>query len=108
MKNAGLFPDWDQYTMYTALSRYMMCAGTIIQYGIPRVVIGENQNFGGNEECLRKRGVDVTVMNVAEMMDYFASWMDANPNIWNEILGARTFCGASARGRALNYTTRNR
>ena len=64
MKNAGLFRDWGQCTMYTTLSPYMMCAGTIIQYGIPRVVIGENQNFGGNEHFLRERGVDVTVMNV--------------------------------------------
>ncbi|MAM68249.1 MAG: hypothetical protein CMM12_05785 [Rhodospirillaceae bacterium] len=45
MKNAGLFRDWEQCTMYTTLSAYMMCAGTIIQYGIPRVVIGENQTW---------------------------------------------------------------
>jgi len=87
MKNAGLFGDWDQYTMYTALSPYMTCAGTIIRYGIPHVVIGENQNFGGNEDFLHERGGDVTVMNVAEMMDYFAAWMGANPDIWNEDIG---------------------
>jgi|TARA_B100000405_G_scaffold229933_1_gene164413 hypothetical protein len=43
--------------------------------------------LGGNEDFLRERGVDVTVMNVAEMMDCFAGWMDANPDIWNEDIG---------------------
>ena len=44
-------------------------------------------NLGGNEDFLRERGGDVTVMNVAEMMDCFAGWMDANPDIWNEDIG---------------------
>ncbi|MEE2720924.1 MAG: hypothetical protein VYB45_03860 [Pseudomonadota bacterium] len=43
--------------------------------------------MGGNEDFLRERGVDVNVMNVAEMMDCFAGWMDANPDIWNEDIG---------------------
>ena len=87
MKNAGLFRDWNQCTMYTTRSPCMMCAGTIIQFGIPRVVIGENENIGGNEDFLRDRGVDVTVMNVPEMIDYFDDWMKANPDIWNGDIG---------------------
>ena len=43
----------------------MMCAGTIVQFGIPRIVIGENKTFGGNEEFLRHRGVEVVIADDA-------------------------------------------
>ena len=87
MKNAGLFRDWVQHTIYTTLSSYMMCSRTIIQFGIPRGVISENENFGSNEEFLRDRSVDVTVMNVPEMIDYFDGCIKANPDIWNGDIG---------------------
>jgi cytosine/creatinine deaminase len=56
LRNAGLFPHLSESTLYTTLSPCMMCAGTIVQFRIPRVVIGENRNFGGNEDFLRSRG----------------------------------------------------
>lgn len=87
MRNAGLFTHWSESTMYTTLSPCMMCAGTIVQFRIPRVVIGDNRNFGGNEEFLRERGVEVTVMNVAEMIDYFTDWQTTHPEIWNGDIG---------------------
>ena len=87
LRQAGLFGRWSECTMYTTLSPCMMCTGTIIQFRIPRVVIGENVNFGGNEDLLRDRGVDVTVMNVPEMVDYFADWMKSHMDIWNGDIG---------------------
>ncbi|HSH41210.1 MAG TPA: nucleoside deaminase, partial [Arenicellales bacterium] len=63
MKNAGRRPGYDGVTMYTTLSPCMMCAGTIVQFGIGRVVIGEDENFPGNIDFLKSRGVDVTLLD---------------------------------------------
>ena len=62
LTNAGLFGRWRETTLYTSLSPCMMCTGTILQFKIGRVVIGENRTFGGNEELLRSRGVEVIVV----------------------------------------------
>src|SRR3546814_3475563 len=53
-------------TLYTSLSPCMMCTGTILQFGIPRVVIGEAQNFAGNPDFLRQHGVEVLVADDAD------------------------------------------
>lgn len=87
LRQAGLFGRWSECTMYTTLSPCMMCAGTIVQFRIPRVVIGDNRNFGGNEDFLRTNGVEVEVMNVPEMVDYFAAWMEGHMDIWNGDIG---------------------
>jgi cytosine deaminase len=50
-------------TLHTTLSPCMMCAGTIVRFGMPRVVAGENATFGGNEDSLRSRGVEVVVLD---------------------------------------------
>ena len=63
LRKAGRQKTYRDTTLYTSLSPCMMCSGTIIQFGIPRVVIGEAVNFGGNEELLRARGVEVIVAN---------------------------------------------
>ena len=87
LRQAGLFGRWSECTMYTTLSPCMICTGTIIQFRIPRVVIGDAVNFGGNEALLRERGVDVTVLDVPEMIDYFAAWMKSHMDIWNGDIG---------------------
>ncbi len=87
LRQAGLYGQWSECTMYTTLSPCMMCSGTIVQFRIPRVVVGENVNFGGNEDFMRDRGIDVEVVNVPEMIDYFAGWMAKNPEIWNGDIG---------------------
>ena len=55
LRNAGRQRSYAGTTLYTSLSPCMMCAGTIVQFGIPHVVIAENRNFGGNEDFLRER-----------------------------------------------------
>ena len=61
LRKAGRQTSYRDMTIYTSLSPCMMCTGTIIQFGIPRVVIGENTTFGGNEEFLRSKGVEVII-----------------------------------------------
>ena len=62
----------------------MMCTGTIIQFGIPRVIIGENTTFGGNEEFLRSKGVEVIVADDADCIALMAKFIEEKPELWNE------------------------
>jgi cytosine deaminase len=64
-----------------------MCSGAILLYGIPRVVIGENQTFMGDEELLRSRGVTLYVLHDARCLQLMADFIEAYPQLWNEDIG---------------------
>lgn len=74
-------------TLYTTLSPCPMCSGAILLYGIPRVVVGENQTFLGDEELLRSRGVAVEVLELDECIDMMTRFIEAFPTLWNEDIG---------------------
>ena len=74
-------------TLYTTLSPCAMCTGAILLYGIPRVVIGENRTFMGEEDLLRSRGVIVEVMQDPECERLLADFIRAHPALWNEDIG---------------------
>jgi creatinine deaminase len=73
--------------LYTTLSPCAMCSGAILLYGIPRVVIGENRTFRGEEELLRSRGVTLEVIDDPSCADLLASFIRAHPELWNEDIG---------------------
>jgi cytosine deaminase len=89
LENAGRLPAsvYRESTIYTTLSPCSMCSGAILLYGIPRVIVGENQTFLGEEAWLRERGVTVEVFQdptcIALMRDFIA----AHPQLWNEDIG---------------------
>jgi cytosine deaminase len=74
-------------TLYTTLSPCPMCTGAILLYGIPRVVIGENQTFLGAEDSLRAAGVEVQVLQDAECIRMMREFIEKNPGLWNEDIG---------------------
>jgi creatinine deaminase len=74
-------------TMYTTLSPCAMCAGAILLYGIPRVVVGENHTFTGEEELLRSRGVQVEVVQDARCIRLMERFIAEHPELWNEDIG---------------------
>ena len=82
MKNAGRRPSYAGVTMYTTLSPCMMCSGTIGEFGIPRVVIGEAENFPGNIDFLRGHGVEVMVMNDPSCIDLMSRFIAERPDLW--------------------------
>jgi len=84
LRKAGRQKSYAGMTLYTSLSPCMMCAGTIVQFKIPRVVINDTKNFGGNEEFLRARGVDVIDLAHADSMALMAAFIAENPELWNE------------------------
>ena len=89
MENAGRQKAevYQQSTLYTTLSPCDMCTGTILLYKIPRVVIGENKNFKGNEDLLEGRGVEVILLNDAESIKMMETFIKENPSLWNEDIG---------------------
>jgi cytosine/creatinine deaminase len=74
-------------TLYTTLSPCAMCSGAILLYGIPRVVVGENRNFRGEEDLLRGRGVMVVVLQDAACERLLADFIRAHPELWDEDIG---------------------
>ncbi len=84
LRKAGRQKSYRSMTLYTSLSPCMMCTGTIIQFGIPRVVIGENETFGGNEDFLRSKGVEVILADDADCKALMARFIEEQPELWNE------------------------
>lgn len=74
-------------TLYTTLSPCPMCTGTILLYGIPKVVIGENETFMGSEDLLRDNGVEVVVLDNQECKDMMKEFIADKPELWNEDIG---------------------
>lgn len=73
--------------LYTTLSPCAMCSGAILLYGIPKVVIGENQTFLGEELLLRGRGVDVQVLHDESCVEMMRNFIANSPELWNEDIG---------------------
>ncbi|MGB7288240.1 MAG: nucleoside deaminase [Salaquimonas sp.] len=84
LRKAGRQKSYKGMTLYTSLSPCMMCSGTIVQFGIKRVVVGENVNFGGNEDFLRQRGVEVILSNDPDCIALMERFIREKPELWAE------------------------
>src|SRR5688500_19787658 len=89
LERAGRQPAsvYRQSVIYTTLSPCAMCSGAILLYGIPRVVIGENVTFLGEEELLRQRGVVVEVRQDPRCIELMRQFIREHPELWNEDIG---------------------
>ncbi|WP_298313166.1 nucleoside deaminase [uncultured Aquimarina sp.] len=88
-ENAGRQPAsvYKECTLYTTLSPCPMCTGAILLYGIPKVVIGENETFLGSEALLKENGVEVIVLDNQDCKDLMNTFIKNKPEIWNEDIG---------------------
>ncbi|MFQ5490967.1 MAG: nucleoside deaminase [Phycisphaerae bacterium] len=89
LENAGRLKasDYRRSVLYSTLSPCDMCSGTALLYGIPKVVIGENQTFQGPEDYVRSRGVELEILNEAECIQLMKDFIAAKPELWNEDIG---------------------
>ena len=89
LENAGRLPAsvYKESVLYTTLSPCAMCTGAILLYGIPKVVIGENQTFMGEEDLLRARGVVIEVVQDPTCIALMREFIAAKPELWNEDIG---------------------
>jgi cytosine deaminase len=89
LENAGRQPArvYRESVIYTTLSPCPMCSGSILLYGIPRVVVGENRTFMGDEALLASRGVKVEVLQDSRCQELMAQFIAAQPTLWAEDIG---------------------
>ena len=89
LENAGRLPAavYGRTVLFTTLSPCAMCSGAILLYGIPRVVIGENVTFCGEEDLLRSRGVSIEVVQDARCIEMMRRFIQEHPALWNEDIG---------------------
>ena len=89
LENAGRLKaaDYRRATLYSTLSPCDMCSGAVLLYGISKVVVGENLTFSGPEDYLKSRGVEVTVVDNHECRQLMETFIEKNPELWNEDIG---------------------
>jgi cytosine/creatinine deaminase len=89
LENTGRQPAkvYRESVIYTTLSPCSMCSGAILLYGIPKVIVGENKTFMGEEELLRSRGVTVEVLQDDRCIELMRQFIAKNPALWNEDIG---------------------
>lgn len=78
---------YKESVLYTTLSPCSMCSGAIVLYGIPRVVIAENQTFMGEESWLNSKGVELAVLQDETCIKLMRDFIQSNPELWNEDIG---------------------
>jgi cytosine/creatinine deaminase len=88
-RKAGRRARYDGVTLYTTLSPCMMCSGTILQFGVMRVVVGENRNFPGNIDFLRSHGVDVRLVEDPDCIALMKRFIHEHPDLWDEDIAGR-------------------
>ena len=87
LSNAGRRHDYSDTVLYSTLMPCYMCAGAIIQFGIPRVVVGDARTFSGAGDLLREHGVDVIDLDDPECRTLLKDFIAHNPEIWREDIG---------------------
>ncbi|GJM22765.1 MAG: tRNA-specific adenosine deaminase [Planctomycetota bacterium] len=89
LENAGRLSaaDYKRSTLYSTLSPCDMCSGSALLYGIPRVVVGENETFQGPEAYVRSRGVQLEIVDDPRCVALMKSFIAARPELWNEDIG---------------------
>ena len=89
LENAGRLKasDYKRAVLYSTLSPCDMCSGTVLLYGIPKVVIGENRTFRGPEEYLKSRGIELEIVDSRECRQLMEEFIKNKPELWNEDIG---------------------
>ena len=84
LTNAGRQRSYRDTVIYTTLMPCYMCAGTIVQFKIPKVMVGESRTFGESRAFLESHGVEVVDLDMQECVDMMNEFIEAEPALWNE------------------------
>lgn len=87
LTNAGRQKTYKDTVLYTTLMPCHLCSGAVLQFGIPKVVVGESANFPGAPDLLRKQGVEVIDLHDPECIHMMGEFIKAHPDLWNEDIG---------------------
>jgi len=86
-RNAGRQKSYRKVTLATSLSPCWYCSGLIRQFGIGRVLVGDDKNFMGGQDWVAEHGAELHVMNDPELIKIMGDFIEANPELWNEDIG---------------------
>lgn len=86
-RNAGRQKSYRKVTLATSLSPCWYCSGLIRQFGIGRVIVGDDKNFMGGQDWVAEHGAELHVLNNAELIKIMGDFIEANPELWNEDIG---------------------
>ncbi|GGG23309.1 nucleoside deaminase [Pontibacter amylolyticus] len=84
LNNAGRIGSYRNTVIYSTLMPCYMCAGTIVQFKIPKVIVGESKTFDGAREFMESHGVEVVDLNLPECIDMMEEFIKEKPELWNE------------------------
>jgi cytosine/creatinine deaminase len=87
LNNAGRVGNYRDTVIYSTLMPCYMCAGTIVQFKIPKVIVGESRTFPGAVEFMRSHGVEVIDLDLPECYEMMGDFIEAHPALWNEDIG---------------------
>ena len=87
LNNAGRIGSYRDTVIYSTLMPCYMCAGTIVQFKIPKVIVGESRNFAGAREFMEAHGVEVIDLDLPECVQMMEGFISAKPELWNEDIG---------------------
>ena len=87
LNNAGRIGSFKNTTIYSTLMPCYMCAGTIVQFRIKKVIVGESETFSGAREFMEQHGVEVIDLDIQECKDMMKEFIETKPEIWNEDIG---------------------
>jgi cytosine/creatinine deaminase len=87
LKNAGRVGRYGQTVLYSTLMPCYLCAGAVVQFGIPKVVAGESRTFPGAKAFMESHGVEVVDLDLPECVEMMERFIRENPDLWNEDIG---------------------
>ena len=87
LRNAGRIRSFRDTVLYSTLMPCYLCSGAVVQFGIPRVIVGERRTFPGGPEFMRSHGVEVVDLDLPECVEMMRQFIAANPQLWNEDIG---------------------
>ncbi|MEP7169096.1 MAG: nucleoside deaminase [Bacteroidota bacterium] len=87
LRNAGRIGNYKDCILYSTLMPCYMCAGTVVQFNIKKVVVGENKTFAGAEEFMKQLGVEIINLNNNECIEMMEKFIREKPELWNEDIG---------------------
>ena len=87
LRQAGRIGSFKDTVLYSTLMPCYLCAGAVVQFGIPKVIVGENRTFAGASEFMQSHGVEVVNLDLEECVEMMSSFIAEHPALWNEDIG---------------------
>jgi cytosine deaminase len=87
LTKAGRQKTYKDTVLYSTLMPCYLCSGAVVQFGVPKVIVGESVNFPGGPEFMRSHGVEVVDLHDAECIEMMSRFIREHPELWNEDIG---------------------